>query len=278
VPKLKRNHMYAREPFSEFREDIKTLMRGANLEMPPQMNVLQERIENFRRLQNPCTVALVNAIVAGDDVDVLHAAALAEMAAPSDSRVRTDMKTIVATAAYNSVVDAYADTAPKHFATLAKAFNTAAAGFVKAAAVVDPEREATVMVAASDKERAAWRDAAEHADELDALLPCLVASARLNGIDIIDTSESISLVCDAAGFHRRRVHEAWELGGERCGRWSALYALGVPLRVADLNTWQPYAEPAPMINRTIKIDGRLVDEVIDPEDELTDEITETVDA
>jgi hypothetical protein len=51
---------------------------------------------------------------------------------------------------------------------------------------------------------------------------------------------------DPRDLHRRRAWEAWQGGkGRRCGRWSALVALGVRIRAAELDRFAPYRAPAP---------------------------------
>jgi hypothetical protein len=143
--------------------------------------------------------------------------------------------------------------------------------------VIDPETEAAEMVGASDKHRRSWLDADILARQLTALIGPLFAAARLTGT-VPETAGRdnggkdavlLPLVCDPGGAHRRRCWEAWEAKG-RCGRWSALVALGVRLRgwPADhLDTFQPYRPARPLEERFEPVAlGVSERHMVDPED------------
>jgi len=62
------------------------------------------------------------------------------------------------------------------------------------------------------------------------------------------------------------VHEAFASRG-RCSRWAGLLALGVTLRAATLDAFEPYREPRPLEIRQVRAGLGLRQEAFDPEDE-----------
>jgi hypothetical protein len=103
-------------------------------------------------------------------------------------------------------------------------------------------------------------DSQKFADELDKLAPVLHAVAQLAGapatahrdIGGVD-SILLPLVCDPRDLHRRKIWEAFGSGkgDRRCGRWSALVALGATIRAwPKLDEFTAYRQPAPLERRT----------------------------
>jgi hypothetical protein len=81
------------------------------------------------------------------------------------------------------------------------------------------------------------------------------------------------LAVDPHSLHRRRVWEAFGSGKDRrCGRWSALLALGVTIRAWPADTlkteFAAYQQPAPLrqTTRSTGVRGVWEDVVVDPED------------
>ena len=107
----------------------------------------------------------------------------------------------------------------------------------------------------SNRVRTGWLDTAKNAAALDRLVPILQAAAELCGVYSGDDTALLPLVIDTSSLHRRRVWEAWKAAGERCGRWSALAALGARIRAADLEGFEPYRKQKPLIRRQFPILG-----------------------
>ena len=82
----------------------------------------------------------------------------------------------------------------------------------------------------------------------------------------------LPLIIDASGCHRRQTWEAWRANGERTGHWGALAGLGARIRAAELDTFEPYREPRPLVRRQFPVGGPdskgvYKAEITDPEDE-----------
>ena len=217
--------------------------------------------------------ALTAAYADGADEDTLAtlraAALLAETAtAPQLATVRNS----VAPAAYAALRAAYAPQAVKNFAKLAAHYNSTAAEFVRLADVIDPETDAKNLVSADEDTRRAWLEQELIAGKLDTLAPILADAALLAGTNTNGKPALIGLLTDPKSAHRRRVYEAWDSNG-RCGRWSALVALNVDLRAADLDEHTPYREPRPLEVQHIRGNIGVRSVTIDPED---DDPTSTV--
>ena len=217
--------------------------------------------------------ALAAAYADGADEDTLatlrFAALITETAtAPQLATVRNS----VAPAAYAALRAAYAPQAVKNFAKLAEQFNSAAAEFVRLADVIDPESDARNLVSADEDTRRAWLEQELIAGKLDALTSILADAAILAGTNVNSEPAMIGLLTDPRTAHRRRVWEAWNSNG-RCGKWSALIALGVDLRAANLDEHTPYREPRPLEVQHIRGNIGVRSVTIDPED---DDPTSTV--
>ena len=217
--------------------------------------------------------ALTAAYADGADDDTLAtlraAALMTETAtAPQLATVRNS----VAPAAYSALRAAYAPQAVKNYTKLAEQYNSTAAEFVRLAAVIDPESDARKLVSADEDTRRAWLEAEMIAGKLDALTSILADAAILAGTNVNGKPAMIGLLTDPRTAHRRRVWEAWNSNG-RCGKWSALIALDVDLRAADLDEHTPYREPRPLEVQHIRGNIGVRSVTIDPED---DDPTSTV--
>ena len=217
--------------------------------------------------------ALTNAYADGADEDTLAtlraAALITETAtAPQLATVRNS----VAPAAYSALRAAYAPQAVKNYTKLAEQYDAAAAEFVRLAQIIDPETDAKNLVSADEETRRAWLEAEMVAGKLDALTSILADAAILAGVNVNSEPAMIGLLTDPRTAHRRRVYEAWNSNG-RCGKWSALVALGVDLRAANLDEHRPYREPRPLEIQHIRGNIGVRSVTIDPED---DDPTSTV--
>lgn len=136
------------------------------------------------------------------------------------------------------------------------------------------------MVGLPAAARTAWIDAVGHAEALDEHLPVLAAAAELAGV-VIDADELLLplVLRNVADLHRRKLWTAfdsatpqrstkpWVTRKEaanqwtppRCGRWSALAALGATVRAADLTAGElePYRRPAPFDRREYPVKGQV---------------------
>ena len=217
--------------------------------------------------------ALAAAYADGADEDTL--ATLRASALITETATAPQLATVrnsVAPSAYAALRAAYAPTAVKNYTKLAEQYNSTAAEFVRLADVIDPESDARNLVSADEETRRAWLEAEMVAGKLDALTSILADAAILAGVNVNSEPALIGLLTDPKSAHRRRVWEAWTSNG-RCGKWSALIALDVDLRAADLAEHRPYREPRPLEVQHIRGNIGVRSVTIDPED---DDPTSTV--
>ena len=211
--------------------------------------------------------ALTNAYADGADEDTL--AALRAAALITETATAPQLATVrnsVAPTAYAALRAAYAPTAVKNYARIAKEYNSTAAEFVRLAGIIDPETDARSLVSADEDTRRAWLEQELIAGKLNTLSPILADAAILAGTNVNSEPAMIGLLTDPRSAHRRRVYEAWNSNG-RCGRWSALVALNVDLRAADLDEHRPYREPRPLEVQHIRGNIGVRSVQIDPEDD-----------
>jgi hypothetical protein len=261
-------------PADRLDEHVKSVraVAAAGATAPAEWEALVQRLADLSALDRPMQARLTSAIIDGDnkaDVPDLFASALAEQALPTDVAKVLNAVRAVALARLHEI---YAGVAQANYAAIAEQFNTAAKAFT-AAAEYDPETSA-VQIAhrASEKERKQWLASEQWANELTRLLPSLVGAATLANVKGLHRTELLlPLVCAPTDeHHRRQVWQAFEVDTRerRCGRWSALHALDVPIKACDkLDTLTEYRAPAPMGVKTIEIArGITRQEAFDPED------------
>lgn len=242
--------------------------------VPAAYRTAEKRFDAWIEASNASPMAALAAAYAdGADEDTLAtlraAALLAETAtAPQLAAVRNS----VAPAAYAALRAAYAPQAVKNYTKLAEQYNSTAAEFVRLADIIDPETDAKNLVSADEETRRAWLEQELIAGKLDALTSILADAALLAGTNVNSEPALIGLLTDPKSAHRRRVYEAWNSSG-RCGKWSALVALNVDLRAADLDEHRPYREPRPLEVQHIRGNIGVRSVTIDPED---DDPTSTV--
>lgn len=179
------------------------------------------------------------------DLQTFHVLALA---AASISPVETaTVRNGVADVVYAEAYKAYSEVAAEVYEAAAATFNDAAHKFTKAANTVDPETDAGAVVKMTQKDRAAWLDAQQHAATLDQSLTVLTEAANLAGWAGATPDRVIPLATNPGDAHRRRVYEAWAKTDGTCRRWSALLALGVEIVApTDLDDMTAYRAPRPM--------------------------------
>ena len=215
--------------------------------------------------------ALTDAYADGADettLATLRAAALiAEVATPVQLAA---VRNAPAPAAHAALRAAYAPQATKNYARVAEQYTAAAQEFTRLAQIIDPETDARHLVSADEDTRRAWLEAELIAGKLDTLATVLADAALLAGTSVKSEAAMIGLLTDPKSAHRRRVYEAWN-GSGRCGRWSALIALDVDLRAADLDEHRPYREPRPIEKRHVRGNHGFYTIEIDPEDDGADD-------
>ncbi len=265
---------------------------AAGVELPPAIDQLRQRLKAFQRMTegNAMRERLAEAVISDDpeaDRELLWACTLAE--ASANPPLVADLRDFVRLRINRQIRATYDAVAAPTYRAIAAQFDKAAQALTTAAAVVDVEATAEAVVGGTDKARKAWQDAAAAVAELNRLAQPLKAAAVLAQVCDDDADNDLALCCDPGDAHRRHVWAAWETelrqaqaertarnGGpftlapppapSRTGRWGALLALGVTLRACPPDAFTPYRRPAPLIERTVHVDGRNLREVLDPED------------
>lgn len=261
--------MTYRNQFHGHLADVETLA-AHGVPAPREWAAVRENFAGFIELAHPISDKLAAEILepSGADVAVLRALALAEQAATSvDDAAVTD---VVRTRVHGRLVALYEPHAQRNYKQVAAQFDDIAAQFAKCVRAVDPEIGSDAVVGAGDAARRAWFDAAELAAALDEWLRVLTAAGRLAGVPAADDTEiAISLAVDTGKIHRRKLWTAWHATGTRCGRWSALLALGAELRAHKHPArLAPYSAPRPFQVRWVPgPHGGHVQQVTDPEDD-----------
>ena len=117
----------------------------------PDWTKVYQRLVDLLRLKSPSRDKLIAAIAEGDgDVAALRAQAYAE------ATVVPAINHAVIAGAHNKLVQLYSGHARANHKKLADQFNSAAKEFAAAAAIADPERDATAMVDEDEASRSAW--------------------------------------------------------------------------------------------------------------------------
>ena len=260
------NYIPLPEKFKHHRELV-GIVAAAGVPAPARWTELSDRLDAYLTMDNNYADALAAAVVnptKTTDLALLRALAAAEQSAGITSLNHSPQ--VLAT--INGTVVAAIETA------MAEAIAPVA------------ERSARDMVAADKESQSHWLAAEVNAAKLTELIPALLAAAQLTGLRIdmaderineawwsavIDPAAIFGLTVDAGTLHRRRVWDAFNTEGGRCGRWSALVAAGARIRAVALADYQPYRQPKPLIHRQQQILGAPMGTVravtIDPEDD-----------
>lgn len=132
---------------------------------------------------------------------------------------------------------------------------------------MDPETDSAAVVKMTQKDRAAWLDAQQHAATLDQSLTVLVDAANLAGWAGATPDRVIPLATEPGNAHRRRVYEVWAKTDGNCRRWSALLALGVEIVApSDLDDIHAYRAPRPLETKQVHNGYGIRQVEWDPED------------
>lgn len=277
-----------RNPQRRFDQALRLISGVA--ELPPEIVTLRGRLSDFTvRTGTPMADRLAAAVLDADtdaDTDLLWSASLAEAASTPASH--NDLLNTIRSRVHAQIREHYAAHAIAVYESVGEKFTAAAEAFTAAAATVDPETPAELIIDATDRIRKAWRSAEIHAAELHRLLEPLLAAAVLAKICGDDADALLPLTVDTDGLHRREVWSAWETEQRedqemravaahsifatdaptrsRCGRWSALLALGAKLRACPADAFTEYRRPRPMQARVENTEAGPRRTLIDPED------------
>jgi hypothetical protein len=181
-----------------------------------------------------------------DDINWLHAHAVAEAAATTFPHVQAQVDGVVAGAVEQKLRALYAGAAQDIYTKAAARYNEAAAAFTEAAGTVDVETtDANDVANMADDQRQAWAQAPTLTTQIDTTLPVLVTAAQLAGATVDNETGSLLALCvDTTNQPKRALWTAWDCkDGGRCGKWAALVKLGATIRAADLTDIGPYERP-----------------------------------
>ena len=222
--------------------------------LDPEIESLRGRLDAFERSAGQHRVLdLLAASVAEGHTDqpLLFAAALAEQNATPQAAA--EIVAGVRQRMHRIIRDRAAAHGSGMYTEAAKKFDAAAAKLLAANAVVDIEAPAEAVVDLADKARRAWREAPDLAAELDRYAVSLHACAVLAGLAADDHGGEIQICVDAGDCDPATIEAAWNIRDTearaaraasnagvmigmptptrtRCGRWSALLALGAVIR------------------------------------------------
>jgi hypothetical protein len=248
--------------------DAVQALAASGIVPPKAWTELHARYEQFAAMvPGGCGERIVDAVLTGkqtDDMPMQYVLAIAE--ADATPTAIAAVRNRVQAAVLAQLRTTYAAAAASNYTKAATAFNAAAATFTTSAEAVDVEAVAEEVLDRHDEQRQAWAAAPVQARELDQLLEVLALAAELAGHPIVNDAQ-YTLVVDDAGVPRREAWAAWDTSTGRCGRWSALLAVGCQLRAHPLDGFTPGTRPAPLEERwTAESRGVFVRELVDPEE------------
>jgi hypothetical protein len=262
-----------RESFREHLRRVE-ILADAGIPAPREWQALRDRFDAYRSLDMPACDRLIDAVLAPaktSDVTTWHAQALAEQLGQTMPGIQAQVDQRVAAAVEARLAETWAPHAQNIYDQAADRFNDEARLFTDAANLTDIDTvDPDVVAGMDDDARVAWATSAQHAARLDNLLPVLRVAAELAGIHV-DTENGTELVLAVSplDMRKRDLWAAWMTTTGRCGRWSALTALGAHIRAAGLADIQPYAPPRDVIVRREPIPGAPIgyyrDVTYDPE-------------
>ncbi|WP_131806209.1 hypothetical protein [Mycolicibacterium conceptionense] len=248
-----------------------SLLEKNGVPAPAEYVALRERIDSFKAISRPLVDRLVEAVLSGKDADRVaeyRAAAIAE-------QIRSDVDETVVTAGWRRLKEIYSTVALDNYQAIAARWNAAAEEFTAAVGVVDPGASADVVIELDSKSQKLWKRGRELSAQLDELSVILQTAGMLAGISNAETNQNspvtgqwqdgmksmlIGLCADPGDLHRRQVWQEWDRG------WAATVQLGVTLRAADLETFEAYRRPRPLLERRVVENGVARFQVVDPED------------
>ena len=263
------------------------IIRATGVALPARWVEVEGQLGAFTELRSTAAQRFAEQIVnpqKGIDVLALRAAALAEATATFGAQA--EVQGAVVAEVEREMLAAWKPEAMNVYRAVAKLYDEAAQQFTTAANTCDPESSAEHMIDAPDDQRQAWKLAEVSAARLTQLLPGLISSAqltetvRLDSADErlaqqwwqapVDPTAELPLTLDPGKLHRRRVWQAFDHVGGRTGKWGRLTSLGCTLRAHDLDGFQKYRLPKPLIHENRQVLGALRGVVqavtTDPED------------
>jgi len=285
---------------------LTAVVAAAGCALPAEYVAMRDRFQGFSQLaasHAPTMLErLIDALRTGQgDPELWFAAAMAG-AGPGHIERRSEVLSMLHTAMEGHLRVLYERVAAPNYRALSKRFNEAAAGFMRAADVIDPGTDAAAVVNAGDRALRAWRDAAAFASQLDNLLPALTAAAELarpvtspTGLGVSRDVFTLPLAADVDDIHSRVAWHAWldwpqptpvntvlsiesmtapptdQPIGTRCGRWTRLWRIDAGIRAhpspAELVL---HGQPQPVGVKETMLPGhrRPVLAKYDPEGEL----------
>lgn len=248
------------------------LLEKHGVEPPAEYAALSERIDTYTAISTPLVDRLVAAVLTGEGAERfadLRAAAIAES-------VHTDLDDRVVNAARAKLREIYDDVAADSYKAIAARWDALSAEFSAAVKIVSPTATADEVIEQPAAVQKSWRRGKELAAQLDELAVLLQTAAMLAGVQNTETNQKaaapelwqlaqksmlIGLACNPGELHRRRVWEAFDQG------WAKLVELGVELKAADLQAYEPYRKPKQMLQRKqLRADGLYEHVPVDPED------------
>ncbi|BDY32994.1 hypothetical protein [Mycolicibacterium mageritense] len=228
-------------------------------------SALRARLAAFQGLDRPHEERLRAAVIDGAEGDVAQLRALAVA-----DRLAAEVDQEVLQGAHQALRKAY--DGPAAYIEAAQQYDTIAAAFTAAVLEIDPTLDAAEVVDESSKRRDTWRQGQRLLVELEDAATALHIAGLLAGVELPtdqiagtgpwdDTlrSQLLGLTVRADGLHRRKVWLA---------DWVELVQLGAELKAVDLDSFQPYRKPAPLVERKeLGPTGAYVYTTLDPEDD-----------
>ncbi|MEX5259581.1 hypothetical protein [Kocuria sp. CPCC 205263] len=230
---------------SQYLTSTRRVLEATGTQCPP-LDAIAASWSAYQQVDRNLAPLVAEAVLSDSkDLQTFHVLALA--AANAGTVQDATVRNAVADVIYTEAFKAYREVAAEVYEAAAATFNDAAQKFTKAASLVDPETDASAVVKMTQKDRAAWMDAQQHAATLDQSLTVLTDAANLAGWAGATPDRVIPLATNPGDAHRRRVYEAFSKTEGNCRRWSALLALGVEIVApTDLDDMRAYRAPRPM--------------------------------
>lgn len=201
---------------------LTAVVAEAGCTLPPEFVALRNRFQSFSQEAasgTPDVIAdrLIQSLRSGSsDPHSWFAASMAQHG-PGATEARAEVLSMVHTAIEQTMRELYMPVARDHYRQLSGQFNHAAEQFTRAANTVSPDADPAAVIGAGRKTVEAWHAALTHADELDRLLPALVASAELvrpvtlpTGLGVDRGVFELPLAADVTSQHPRVVWAAWK--------------------------------------------------------------------
>ena len=263
------------------------IIRATGVDLPARWVEVEHQLAAFAELRSTAAQRFAEQVVnpsKGVDVLALRAAALAEATATFGAQA--EVQGAVIAEVEREMLAAWKPEATNVYRAVAKLYDDAAKEFTAGATACDPEASAERMIDAPDDQRHAWKQAEVSAALLTRLVPGLISAAQLTDARLdsaderlaqpwwsapIDPTAELPLVCDPGTLHRRRVWLAFDHVGGRTSKWGRLISLGCTLRAHDLDGFEKYRLPKPLIHENRQVLGALRGVVravtTDPEDD-----------